>query len=146
MEARLTIRISPPINKNFIKTLPSEFRYILCRPPYGGASFGEAGAGYRGGQGGALRDVGESAVLDNIKNNVERRIQMTSQQNKPVAVLLRLVGVILTAGACLILGTAYFAPEAPAGAREYSPLIASDTALPQICPDRSAPYSDLTLD
>ena len=52
---------------------------------------------------------------------------MTSQ-NKPVTVILRLIGVVLTAGACLIMGTSDFEPKVPAEAREYSPLIATGIA------------------
>lgn len=61
---------------------------------------------------------------------------MASQQNKAVTILLRLLGVILTAGACLILGTGAFAPEAPDEAQEYSPLIATEiTATPEPEPE-----------
>lgn len=57
---------------------------------------------------------------------------MASQQSKPVTVLLRLLGVVLTAGVCLILGTGDFAPEVPEETLDYSPLVATEiTATPE---------------
>lgn len=44
-------------------------------------------------------------------------------QNGLLKVILRVFGVALTAGFCLVLGTAAQAPEPPADAEEYSPLI-----------------------